>query len=78
MKVTIHSLFQYLLETTTAAPEAIVGFSLSNSPTLGDFLADLDPNLSLDWNQASFRGLPALRTRVLAQAGLGCMAATMA
>ena len=70
MKVTIHSLFQYLLETTTAAPEAIVGFSLSNSPTLGDFLADLDPNLSLDWNQASFRGLPALRTRVLAQAGL--------
>jgi aspartate/methionine/tyrosine aminotransferase len=70
MKVTIHSLFQYLLETTNAAPEAIVGFSLSSSPTLGEFLGDLDPNLSLDWNQASFRGLPALRDRVLAQAGL--------
>ncbi len=70
MKVTIHSLFQYLLETTSASPEAIVGFSLSSSPTLGEFLSDLDPNLSLDWNQASFRGLPALRARVLAQARL--------
>jgi aspartate/methionine/tyrosine aminotransferase len=70
MKVTIHSLFQYLLETTNAAPEAIVGFSLSSSPVLGEFLSDLDPNLSLDWNQASFRGLPALRARVLVQAGL--------
>lgn len=70
MKVQIHSLFQYLLETTNAKPEAIVGFSLSQSPVLGDFLADLDPSLSLDWNQSSFRGLPALRERVLAQAGL--------
>jgi aspartate/methionine/tyrosine aminotransferase len=70
MKVRIHSLFQYLLETTNTTPEAIVGFSLSQSPVLGDFLADLDPSLSLDWNQASFRGLPALRERVLAQAGL--------
>ena len=70
MKVKIHSLFQYLLETTNTTPDAIVGFSLSQSPVLGDFLADLDPNLSLDWNQASFRGLPALRERVLEQAGL--------
>jgi aspartate/methionine/tyrosine aminotransferase len=70
MKVKIHALFQYLLETTNTTPEAIVGFSLSQSPVLGDFLADLDPTLSLDWNQASFRGLPALRDRVLAQAGL--------
>lgn len=70
MKVKIHSLFQYLLETTNVVPEAIVGFSLSSSPHLKDFIADLDPELSLDWNQASFRGLPALRDRVLAQAGL--------
>lgn len=75
MKVKIHSLFQYLLETTNAEPEAIVGFSLARSPQLKDFIADLDPELSLDWNQASFRGLPALRGRVLAQAGLAgvCM-----
>ena len=70
MKVRIHTLFQYLLDTTTAEPEAIVGFSLSRSPRLGDFLADLDPDLSLDWNQKSFQGLPALRDAVIAQAGL--------
>lgn len=70
MKVKIHTLFQYLLETTNAAPEAIVGFSLSGSPRLGDYLADLDPELSLDWNNRDFRGLPELRDHVLAQAGL--------
>ena len=70
MKVKIHTLFQYLLDTTEAQPEAIVGFSLSRSPRLGDFLADLDPDLPLDWNQASFRGLPALREAVIRQAGL--------
>ncbi len=70
MKVLIHDLFQYLLETTDSAPEAIVGFSLSASPRLGDFLADLDPNQSLDWNSRDFRGLPELRDHVLAQAGL--------
>lgn len=70
MKVRIHTLFQYLLETTDAAPEAIVGFSLSASPRLGDFLEDLDPNQSLDWNSRDFRGLPELRDHVLTQAGL--------
>ena len=70
MKVRIHTLFQYLLDTTTEAPEAIVGFSLSRSPRLGDFLADLDPDMSLDWNGKSFQGLPTLRQAVLAQAGL--------
>ncbi len=70
MKVKIHTLFQYLLETTDAAPEAIVGFSLSGSPVLGDYLDDLDPNQSLDWNNRDFRGLPELRDHVLAQAGL--------
>ena len=48
MKVKIHRLFEYLLETTDSAPEAIVGFSLSASPVLGDYLDDLDPQLSLD------------------------------
>ena len=70
MKVKIHTLFEYLLETTAASPEAVVGFSLSASPRLGDYLADLDPNLSLDWNGRDFRGLPELRDHVLAQAGL--------
>ena len=70
VKVQVHALFQYLLETTQTAPEAIVGFSLSASPRLGDYLADLDPNQSLDWNGRDFRGLPELRDHVLAQAGL--------
>ena len=70
MKVKIHTLFQYLLETTTAEPEAIVGLSLARSPSLGDFLADLDPALKLDWNGVSFQGLPALREAVIRQAGL--------
>ncbi|MGC1503849.1 MAG: pyridoxal phosphate-dependent aminotransferase [Sulfitobacter sp.] len=70
MKVKIHRLFEYLLETTQAAPEAIVGFSLSGSPVLGDYLADLDPDQSLDWNNRDFRGLPELRDHVLVQAGL--------
>ena len=70
MKVKIHTLFQYLLETTDAAPEAIVGFSLSGSPVLGDYLDALDPAQSLDWNNRDFRGLPELRDHVLTQAGL--------
>jgi aspartate/methionine/tyrosine aminotransferase len=71
MKVTIHKLFDYLLETTAQdPPECFIGFSLARSPRLGDFLADLDPDLSLDWNGVSFLGLPALRQRVLDQAGL--------
>lgn len=70
MKVKIHTLFQYLLETTEAAPEAIVGFSLSAAPTLRDYLDDLDPGMSLDWNNRDFRGLPELRDHVLVQAGL--------
>ena len=70
MKVHIHKLFEYLLETTESTPEAFVGFSLSRPPQLKDFLADLDPELSLDWNGASFLGLPALREGVIAQANL--------
>lgn len=72
MKVTIHKLFDYLLETTAAEPpECFIGFSLARSPQLKDFLPDLDPEMSLDWNGKSFLGLPALRQRVLDQAGLG-------
>jgi aspartate/methionine/tyrosine aminotransferase len=71
MKVTIHKLFDYLLETTAEdPPECFIGFSLARSPRLKDFLADLDPDLSLDWNGKNFLGLPALRQRVLDQAGL--------
>ena len=71
MKVTIHKLFDYLLETTAEdPPECFIGFSLARSPRLKDFLGDLDPELSWDWTGNSFLGRPALRQRVLDQAGL--------
>ena len=71
MKVTIHKLFDYLLETAGEdPPECVLGFSLASSPRLRAFLPDLDPDLPLDWNGVSFQGLPALRDRVIEQAGL--------
>lgn len=70
MRVKIHKLFEYLLETTAAQPEAAIGFSLATPPKLGDFLADLDPGLSLDWSGQSFQGLNALRQNVIDRSGL--------
>jgi hypothetical protein len=75
MKVKIHRLFKVLLDSVAQQPEAVVGFSLSESPLLGDFLNDLDPAMSLDWNGRSFRGLPELREHVLRQAGLDALCA---
>ena len=70
MHVKIHKLFEYLLETTDPPPDAVLGFSLATPPTIGDFLADLDPNLSLDWSNESFQGMTTLRQNVLARANL--------
>ena len=71
MKVEIHKLFEYLLETTAEEPpEAFLGFSLSTPPKLGEFLPDLDPDFPLDWSNQSFQGLNALRDRVIDRAGL--------
>jgi hypothetical protein len=70
MHIKIHRLFELLLETTSAQPEAVLGFSLAESPNLSDFIADLDPNLSLDWSGKSFNGLPELRQHVLRHANL--------
>ncbi|MEM7342862.1 MAG: aminotransferase class I/II-fold pyridoxal phosphate-dependent enzyme [Chloroflexota bacterium] len=70
MKVKIHKLFEYLLETTASEPEAALGFSLSTLPKLGEFLSELDPNFPLDWSNQSFQGLTALREQVIARANL--------
>ncbi|MFT7587779.1 MAG: aspartate/methionine/tyrosine aminotransferase, partial [Cellvibrionaceae bacterium] len=74
MKVKIHKLFEYLLETVAAPdtqpPEAVLGFSLSTPPKLGEFLADLDPEFPLDWSNQSFQGLNKLRQHVIDRAGL--------
>ena len=70
MKVKIHTLFEYLLETTAQEPDAVLGFSLSTSPPLGDFLPDLDPEFRLDWSNQSFQGLNALRAHVIERSRL--------
>ncbi|NJS39068.1 MAG: pyridoxal phosphate-dependent aminotransferase [Rhodobacteraceae bacterium] len=71
MKVTIHKLFEYFVETAAAEPpDCFIGFSFARPPRLKNFLADLDPELSLDWSGKSFLGLPTLRQRVLDQANL--------
>ena len=70
MKVKIHTLFAYLLETTEQPVDAVLGFSLATSPRLGDFLAELDPDASLDWSNESFQGMQQLREHVIARAGL--------
>ena len=69
-KVRTQALFETLLQSVAAEPESFLGFSQAESLTLGDFIDDLDPSLSLDWNGVSFQGLPALRQHVLTQAGL--------
>ena len=69
-KVRTQALFENLLQSVAAEPESFLGFSQAESLTLGDFIADLDPALSLDWNGVSFQGLPSLRQHVLVQAGL--------
>lgn len=75
MKIEIHKLFEYLLETTAKEPEAVLGFSLATSPKLGEFLPDLDPETPLDWNNRSFLGLPALREHVLRTTALNAICA---
>ncbi len=70
MKVSIHKLFEFLLKTTSAEPEAVLGFSLAPPPRLGEFLDELDPELPLDWSDQSFQGMPALREHVIARANL--------
>jgi aspartate/methionine/tyrosine aminotransferase len=67
MRVKLHKLFEYFLAALKAKPEASVVHSLGASPRLGDFLEDLDPNLSLDWSAQSFQGLPSLREKVVAR-----------
>ena len=66
-KVRTQALFETLLQSVAAEPESFLGFSQAESLTLGDFIDDLDPSLSLDWNGVSFQGLPALRQHVLSE-----------
>ena len=69
MKTWIHKLLQSFLDSVAVEHEAVVGVSQAASPRLGDFMPDLDPDLSLDWNGRDFRRLPQLRAHILQRAG---------
>ena len=69
MQVKIHKLFEIFLQAQASRPRASVVHSLAQPPRLGDFLDELDPDLSLDWSGQSFQGLPSLREKVLARWG---------
>jgi len=69
MQVKMQKLLKNFMIALDSQPQASVVHSLAAPPTLGDFLDDLDPKLSLDWSAESFQGLPALREKVLARMG---------
>lgn len=69
MKVTLHKLFEIFLHAQQAGFDYSLTSSLRRSPKLGEFLADLDPELPLDWSEKSFYGLPELRQRIIETQG---------
>ncbi len=69
MYVRPHTLFERFMAGLAAGPESSAVHSMAQAPTLGDFLAELDPGLSLDWSGQSFQGLPALRENILHRTG---------
>ena len=71
MYVRPHTLFQRFMAGLDAEPESSAVQSAAKSPKLGDFLAELDLDMSLDWSGQSFQGLPALRENILQRTGTG-------
>jgi aspartate/methionine/tyrosine aminotransferase len=69
MPVPSNSFWEQWLTAHRAKPEACVTYSLSPSPRLQEYLADLDPGLPLDWSAEDYQGLPSLREKVLDRYG---------
>jgi aspartate/methionine/tyrosine aminotransferase len=69
MDVKINKMYEMFLYAQEVGFDYGVTFSLRSPAKLGDFLADLDPELSLDWSGKSFYGLPELRQRVIETQG---------
>lgn len=65
MDVKINKLYETFLLAQDVGFDYGLTFALRSSPKLGEFLADLDPEVSLDWSGKSFWGLPELRQRVI-------------
>ena len=71
MYVRPHTLFQRFMAGLDAEPESSAVQSAAKSPKLGDFLVELDHDMSLDWSGQSFQGLPALRENIVQRTGTG-------
>jgi len=69
MPVPSNSFWEQWLTAHRAKPAACVTYSLSPAPPLHEFLAELDPGLSLDWSGLDYQGLPSLREKVLDRYG---------
>ena len=69
MDVKINKMYEMFLYAQEVGFDYGVAFSLRSPAKLGDFLADLDPELPLDWSGKSFYGLPELRQRVVETQG---------
>lgn len=69
MDVKINKLYEVFLHAQEVGFDCGVTWSLRRSPSLSEFMDDIDPNLPLDWSGKSFYGLPELRERVIATQG---------
>lgn len=54
MPVPSNSFWEQWLTAHRAKPEACVTFSLSPSPLLQEFIAELDPAIPLDWSSEDY------------------------
>ncbi|AYB59367.1 aminotransferase class I/II-fold pyridoxal phosphate-dependent enzyme [Ralstonia solanacearum] len=69
MPVPSNSFWEQWLTAHRAKPEACVTFSLSPSPLLQEFVAELDSGIPLDWSSEDYQGVPGLREQVLDRYG---------
>ncbi len=69
MPVPSNSFWEQWLTAHRAKPEACVTFSLSPSPLLQEFIAELDPGIPLDWSSEDYQGALGLREQVLDRYG---------
>ncbi len=69
MDVKINKLYEIFVLAHEVGYDYGVTWSLRRSPKLGEFLAELDPDLSLDWSGKSYYGMTELRQRVVETQG---------
>ena len=69
MPVPSNRFWEQWLVAHRAKPEACVTFSLSPSPSLKEYIDELDPGMSLDWSSEDYQGARGLRRQVLDRYG---------